>query len=665
MTKVGLVQINSRFSGQVYLPLSAGALQAYAQKHLKNDTEHEFLPPIYSRVSIEEGVQSLMEADVAGFSTYVWNFQLSLKIAAELKRRKPEVLIVFGGPHVPDRAEEYLNQYPFIDIACHGEGEKVFLAILENASTDGWSQIPSISYLDPDGRLVQNPRVPRMKDLSQAPSPYLDDVFRPLMSSHPEENWISIWETNRGCPFSCTFCDWGSAVASKVNKWELERLYAEIEWFGRHQIGYVFCADANFGILPRDIDIAKYCAEIKQQYGYPEAISIQSTKNAQERSYQAQKILADAGLNKVVVISMQSLNPATLEAIKRGNISLEVFKENQRRFAAEGIETMTDLIPGMPEETYDSFTDGISTLIENGQHNRIQFNNLSVLPNAEMGDPEQIKQYGMEIVETQIVNIHGKIDDPENTVPELQQLVVGTHSMPKEEWVRTRAFGWMIGLLHFNKILQIPLMVLHEEYGLSYRELVEFFLEGRFDALSSSEKAGPSFPVLSEVRSFFFERAQDIQKGSEEYFHSAEWLNIYWSAEEYILIKLCVENKLDAFYDEVGRAIPLLLQERSLSFSPAVIGDAITLNRSLIKLPFLTEDLKLELSCNVLEFYHSVLVGDPIAIEEKPCAHSIDRTAESWESWEEWYEKVVWYGNRKGAYLYGNVSTDKQLEGHY
>ena len=167
MTKVGLVQINSRFSGQVYLPLSAGALQACAQKHLKNDTEHEFLPPIYSRVSIEEGVQSLMEADVAGFSTYVWNFQLSLKIAAELKRRKPEVLIVFGGPHVPDRAEEYLNQYPFIDIACHGEGEKVFLAILENASTDGWSQIPSISYLDPDGRLVQNPRVPRMKDLSR------------------------------------------------------------------------------------------------------------------------------------------------------------------------------------------------------------------------------------------------------------------------------------------------------------------------------------------------------------------------------------------------------------------------------------------------------------------------------------------------------------------
>ena len=484
------------------------------------------------------------------------------------------------------------------------------------------------------------------------------------MSSHPEENWISIWETNRGCPFSCTFCDWGSAVASKVNKWELERLYAEIEWFGRHQIGYVFCADANFGILPRDIDIAKYCAEIKQQYGYPEAISIQSTKNAQERSYQAQKILADAGLNKVVVISMQSLNPATLEAIKRGNISLEVFKENQRRFAAEGIETMTDLILGMPEETYDSFTDGISTLIENGQHNRIQFNNLSVLPNAEMGDPEQIKQYGMEIVETQIVNIHGKIDDPENTVPELQQLVVGTHSMPKEEWVRTRAFGWMIGLLHFNKILQIPLMVLHEEYGLSYRELVEFFLEAG---------STPSHPVRRPARRFrFFPRSGPSfsseprhPKGKRRVFPFCEWLNIYWSAEEYILIKLCVENKLDAFYDEVGRAIPLLLQERSLSFSPAVIGDAITLNRSLIKLPFLTEDLKLELSCNVLEFYHSVLVGDPIAIEEKPCAHSIDRTAESWESWEEWYEKVVWYGNRKGAYLYGNVSTDKQLEGHY
>ncbi len=106
------------------------------------------------------------------------------------------------------------------------------------------------------------------------------------------------------------------------------------------------------------------------------------------------------------------------------------------------------------------------------------------------------------------------------------------------------------------------------------------------------------------VRTFFLERARDIQNGSEEYFHSAEWLNIYWSAEEYILIKLCVENKLDALYDEVGRAIPLLLKERFISFSPAVIGDAIRLNQSLIKLPFLKEDLKLELSGNVLDFYH-------------------------------------------------------------
>ena len=157
-----------------------------------------------------------------------------------------------------------------------------------------------------------------MRDLSEAPSPYLDDVFLPLMSSNPEENWISIWETNRECPFSCTFCDWGSAVASKVNKWEIERLYSEIEWFGRNKIGYVFCAHANFGILSREIDIAKYCAQIEQQCDYPEVNSIQSTKNAEERSYQAQKILADAGLNKV--ISMQSLNPATLEAIKRSSV---------------------------------------------------------------------------------------------------------------------------------------------------------------------------------------------------------------------------------------------------------------------------------------------------------------------------------------------------------
>ena len=58
-------------------------------------------------------------------------------------------------------------------------------------------------------------RAPRLRELSPLPSPYLENVFEPLLDANPDERWLALWETNRGCPFSCTFCDWGSATAAK------------------------------------------------------------------------------------------------------------------------------------------------------------------------------------------------------------------------------------------------------------------------------------------------------------------------------------------------------------------------------------------------------------------------------------------------------------------
>jgi radical SAM superfamily enzyme YgiQ (UPF0313 family) len=653
--KVGLAQINNSYSGQIYLPLSVGMLQAYAQRDLKQPANYEFLLPLYRRIPVEEAVQKLLGVHVAFFSTYVWNFRVSLEIARQLKLRAPETVVVFGGPHVPDRVEGFFRNYPFIDLACHGEGEQVALAILENCVSRNWDQVPGVSFLKENGSLVQNPKPVRIKDVSMAPSPYLQDVFAPLMEAHPEEKWIALWETNRGCPFSCTFCDWGAAIQTKVTTFDLERLYREIDWFAQHRIEFVLCCDANFGILPRDIEIATYVAETKRKHRYPHALSVQNTKNATERAYKVQKILSDSGLNTGVTISLQSTDTNTLQSIKRANISSESYQELQRRFARDGVKTYTDVILGLPGETYDSFANGVSTIIENGQHNRIQFNNLSILPNAEMGDPEYQKKYGMLTVELKIVYIYESLTDFEEDIYETQALVIGTNTMPKEDWVRTRAFSWMTGLLHFDKVLQIPFLLIHEVCSISYRELIEAFSEGSLD----------SYPVLGEVRSFLRDAARQIQNGGPELTPSAEWLNMWWPTDVYILIKLCVENKLQQFYKEAERLLNRLLDDKSLSLPPGLLHEAVELNRSLIKLPFQTEDLDLELSYNILEFYWSTLTGGSLPLENKICRYQIDRTSETWSSWDEWCREVIWYGNKKGAFLYGNDTVEPQLAGHY
>ncbi len=436
---------------------------------------------------------------------------------------------------------------------------------------------------------------------------------------------------------------------------DLERLYKEVDWFAAHQIEYIFCCDANFGMLPRDLDIASYVAETKRKVGHPHALSVQNTKNATERAYKVQKILADAGLNKGVDIALQSADPDTLVSIKRGNISTETYQELQRRFTRDNVETYTDLILGLPGETYDSFADGVSTIIENGQHNRIQFNNLSILPNAEMGDPEYQKKYGMLTVETNVVNIHGSLAEAEHEISETQVLVIATNAMPKPDWVRTRAFSWMAALLHFDKILQIPFVLLHEICAVRYRELIELFLDTPRE----------EFPVLSSVRSFFLEKATDIQNGGPEYCQSKEWLDIWWPADEYLLIKLCVEQKLELFYREAEKLLGRFLDEKFLSLPTNLLSEAIALNSKLIKLPFQTSNVTLELSCNIWEFYQSVLRGTSLPLETKPSKYHIDRTSATWGSWEDWYREVVWYGNKKGAYLYGNNAVEPQLAGHY
>jgi radical SAM superfamily enzyme YgiQ (UPF0313 family) len=652
---VGLVQINNSFSGQNYLPYSAGLLQAYAEAKAPVPARYRFLAPLYRRVRIADAVESLVDADVVGFSTYVWNGRISIEIARRLKERRPETLVVFGGPHVPDKPEHFLRENRFVDLVVHNEGEARFLDILERYPERRWDDIPSTSFIRPDGSLVRNPPGPRFNDLDAVPSPFLSGAFDRLVAANPEERWIGLWETNRGCPFRCTFCDWGSATAAKVTKFGIDRLYGEVDWFARRKIEYIFCCDANFGIQKRDVEIAEYVAKVKRETGYPKALSVQNTKNATERAYQTQKTLSDAGLNKGVALSMQSVDSTTLTAIKRENIALETYFELQRRFTRDKVETYSDLILGLPGETYDSFVQGVDLLIQNGQHNRIQFNNLSILPNAEMGDPEYQRRYGMVTVPSKIINIHGERIELEDDVPEIQDLVVATRSLPHADWRRVRSFCWMTALLHFDKIFQLPLIVAHEISGLPYREMIEAFLgAGR-----------ARYPLIGETRDFFEREAQSIQAGGAEYVYSREWLGIYWPADEYIFIKLTAERKFDAFYAEAAALLKEVLRTANPSLDLAVIDDAVRFNHALVKQPFVRDDVAIDLDYDLAAFFDAVRNNEHSELTKARTRIRIDRGSEAYADFQAWCREVVWWGNKKGAYLYTQRTQEKQLAGHF
>lgn len=654
---IGLVQINNSFSGQNYLPYSVALLQSYAESRAADPSRYRFLLPIYKRIRIVDAVESLLDADLVGFSTYVWNGRISLEIARRLKARKPGILIVFGGPHVPDQPEAFLRTNSFVDLAVHNEGEQTFLRIIEAFPQRNWDDLAGVSFVRPDGSFVRNPNGPRFRDLDEVPSPFLEGTFEPLMAANPHENWIGLWETNRGCPFRCTFCDWGSATAAKVTKFGEERLFKEVNWFARRKIEYIFCCDANFGIQKRDVDIANYVAEVKAKTGYPRALSVQNTKNATERAYETQKILSDAGLNKGVALSMQSTDLATLLAIKRDNISLSTYLELQRRFTRDRVETYSDLILGLPGETYDSFVRGVDQLMESGQHNRIQFNNLSILPNAEMGDPAYQAKYGMVTVESKIINIHGERVELDDDVDEVQDLVIATSAMPHDEWRRTRVFCWMAALLHFDKLFQIPLIVARGLSGIAYRDMIEAFL-----GVDARE-----YPVIAAINAFFETEARSIQDGGPEYFFSKEYLGIYWPADEYVFIKLTVDRNFDAFYEEAGRLLTQLVSERGPNLPLTIIAEAIQLNCLLVRQPFVNENIACNLTYDILGYWHAVRNGQEVSLARADMTVLIDRASKPYDDFQAWCREVVWWGNKKGAYLYENRTNhlEREIAGHY
>lgn len=622
------------------LPYSIGTLQAYAERHAAD--RHQFLLPIHNRLPVEEAVARLRDAELVAFSLYVWNVRLSMAIARQLKRERPEVTIVVGGPQVPDRAEAFLRANPWVDLAVHGEGEATFTALLDQMAAPGFTGVGDLedvrgcSFLREDGSYERHADAPRIRDLTEIPSPYLEGAFDPLMESLPDQSWVMMWETNRGCPFSCTFCDWGSATSSKVFRFEMERIEAEIEWMSARRIGFVFCCDANFGMLKRDLDIARGVVAARQRHGYPFSLTVQNTKNATERAYEIQKLLSRS-MNAIgVTLSLQSTNETTLANIRRKNISSEHYRELQRRFSTDGIYTYTDIILGLPGESYEAFADGIAQVIADGQHNHVQFHNCSLLPNAEMAQPCDVERFGIQTVAQVVRNAHDSAD-LEFEVEEYLDLVVATDAMPPASWRRAKVFAWLADLLYFDRLLQLPLAFLAKRHDVGLRAAIE-------------QLAASSRPTISATMAMLADHAAAIQAGGPEFIAAPQWGNMIWPADQYALIGLVVERRLSDFYAEAADELAALLGDEDEELA---LRETVGLNMAMLRMPMAPRDQPLAFSHPVLEHHRALLVGEDAPMQERLSTYVVRRSRAYYPTFAAWLEHLVWcHGKDKRGYLY-------------
>lgn len=330
-------------------------------------------------------------------SHYIWNHDVNLKLIAAIKERSPHSLVIVGGPHIPAYEEEnraFLERHPYIDITARGEGEVTFAEILEviaekSAITQDvdFSCVKGITFRK-NQKLVRTPDRVRSKNIDIFPSPYITGEF-----DHPSFNDlpITIMETNRGCPFGCTFCDWGSATLQKFSLFDLERVKKEIEWAGQRRAELIYLGDSNFGAFERDVEIAEFVVKTKIKYGYPKNLGMSFAKNASPRLAKILKILGEAKLIKAGLISIQTSDEATLSAINRSNIRNDKYEKLIEIIKKENLKLSSELMIGLPGQTVESHKNDLQFFIDR-KLMTIAYP-TAVMPNAPMNEPSYRLKY--------------------------------------------------------------------------------------------------------------------------------------------------------------------------------------------------------------------------------------------------------------------------------
>ena len=430
--KVSSSQFNYKYGDQIHFPYSIASLVTWVNSISNLKDKFDFDKCFIFRNKLEDYVLKAADADILLCSCYGWNWEITQKLAREVKKINPKCLVIFGGPQIPKWYREYNNEsffekHDFVDIIVHGEGEQVieniFKAYLEDQDYQQIKGIETKAY-------VGMPQ-PRFTNIEQLPSPYLTNTVWDLVEKEDGVKYIAAWESNRGCPFSCTFCDWGSATAQKVRKRDVDRLEAEIEWFGENKIPYIDVCDANWGIFKdRDLELSKKFAEVKREHGYPEKIRPAWAKVSSDKLIPVAKALLEEGMLRAVTLEVQSLNETTLSTIKRKNIKFNKWGDLVSKFRAEGIENYTELILGLPGETLENFKNNLEQMMELFPRPVMYIYNCGVFPNAPMNEPSYREKHDIKTIESPIFLMHST--KQETSITEYEEIVVSTSTITFE-----------------------------------------------------------------------------------------------------------------------------------------------------------------------------------------------------------------------------------------
>jgi len=478
-----------------FVPIGIGYIGSFLKQEIK-DVDIE----LRLEVDAEEIFSTIdkWKPDVVGLSNYLWNASLSNLICDYAKKLNQDTLCILGGPEFPagtgsrkientsieptyDKCLKYLIDRPSVDFFAYTDGEVAFVEIVEKFIENKFSV-----------KLMKNEDIPikgcasMSKDKSKlligdyifrigmkgsvksegrdvVPSPYTSG----LLDKFLDGTFQPAFETSRGCPFLCTFCDQG-IDESKITAFSTKRLAEEMNYVGEKiskiekgiQTIYIF--DSNWGLFQKDIDLADHIRKVMDKYDWPKFIYATTPKSKRENILR----IDDKLKNRVGVgLAMQSMNTDVLKKIKRKNFEIWEQIDHIKAIQKRGKTANTELIIPLPGETKETYFEAIKFLMDNGVMTNTY--TLMMLCGAELGRDAAIKKFDMESKFRILPKQFGEYR--KKKVFEIEQVCVSTNTMNFENYLICRNYSFILKVL--TQQIFAPIQKLAQKFDLSWYEI--------------------------------------------------------------------------------------------------------------------------------------------------------------------------------------------------
>jgi len=490
------------------LPINIGYIASYCTKRFGSKVDIKLFK------YIEELEKAINESppDILGLSNYVWSQNVSNEMFKLFTKKNPDGLKIWGGPNFPidtPSQKKFFENFKDVDVYIPIDGEIGFSNLVEKALQMNTKEMRSKILQEPiDGCMIKNPdgnllytiEGARIRNLDEIPSPYLTGILDHFF----DDKLVPMLQTNRGCPFLCTFCTDGRESVNQVNRFGKQRVKDELDYIAKHvkeNIHSLYISDLNFGMLPGDLETCNSIVKIQKKYNYPEKINATTGKNNQERIIESIK-----SLNGTMLMSMsvQSMDEQVLTNIKRANISAEKMVELSPTIHEYGVNTSGEIIMGMPGQSYASVLDTIRQLIY-GKVDDIIIHACMMLPGSEMATPAERSKWKLE-TKFRILPMDFTVLGNGKKICEIDEIVVGSKDMTFDDYLALRMIAFTLSIVNRATLFE-PLLKFLKQQKIDVSKLFFKMVEER--------KSAPK-PVMSMYDRFNKVTIDELYDSPEE-----------------------------------------------------------------------------------------------------------------------------------------------------